>query len=127
MCDLFDVDALKLPCKHHVRVGPLTITKNEYLGRENTQSKLEREKKLTEKKVENAFRMMGGFMSAKGQMGITKYQGVKENDPQHFAKVYHIADDLQNKRQRSCDDTAKRVKLMEERSINRTMHGPIRR
>ena len=94
MSDLFDVHALKLPCQHQVRVGPLTVTKNEYLGRDNAQSKLEREKKLTEKKVENSYRMMGGFMSAKGQMGPTKYQGLEENDPSLFDKAFHIADDL---------------------------------
>ena len=81
-----------------MKVGNLKYTKNEYLGRDNAQSKLEREKKLSEKKTENSFLMMGGFMSAKGQMGTTKYSGLEENDPKHFNKAFHIAEDLQNKR-----------------------------
>ena len=66
LTDLFDVHALKLPCQHSVKVHNLKYTKNEYLGRDNAQSKLEREKKLSERKTENSFLMMGGFMSAKG-------------------------------------------------------------
>ena len=37
---------------------------------------------------------MGGFMSAKGRMGATKYVKKELDDPDYTAKTFHIANDL---------------------------------
>ena len=58
-------------------------------------------------------------MSAKGRMGATKYQEKTLDDPEYTKKTYHIANDLKDPRQKSCDNTAKKVHIMEEKAINR--------
>ena len=63
--------------------------------------------------------MMGGFMSAKGQMGATKYKEKTLDDPDYIAKTYHIAMDLKDPRKRSCENSIKKVHLLEQKAINR--------
>ena len=107
LTDLFDVDTLNLSCEH------------EYLGRGNDASKLARASKLAKQQYDNQLLSMGGFMSAKGRMGATKYKEKQLEDPEWTSKTYHIAMDLLNPQKMACDKQIKKVKLLEEKAINK--------
>ena len=64
-------------------------------------------------KPDNEYMMMGGFMSARGRMGATKYIKKELDDPGYTEKTYHIARDLVDPKKRSCENTIRKVNLLE--------------
>lgn len=103
LTDLFDVEYLRLPVE------------NEYLGRDANVSKLLRAQKMDKREFENQYLMMGGFMSAKGHLGTTKYDEKLIDDPDWQSKTYYIANDLKDKKKKACEKQQKTLHMMEEK------------
>ena len=58
-------------------------------------------------------------MSAKGEMGATKYQEKGLEDPEWTSKTYHIADDLKDPKKKALEAKERKLKFMEQTLINR--------